>query len=223
MDEDTDTPRSRRSVMAAAVGIGLAGAASALAHVTPATAADDDTVLVGHSYTASSPTSISNEGATAIVGTSVTGVGIFAQSKSLPGDTAFQGKIGVRAQAFHDTGSIGVLAETTSGQAVRGVAMTSGVGGYFTSATGTALEVAGKAKLSRSGKARIAPGAASVYVTVPGGLSGTPLAFANLLSYRSGVHVAAVSVSASTGKIRIRLNKVASSSASTYVAWMVLS
>jgi hypothetical protein len=37
------------------------------------------------------------------------------------------------------------------------------------------------------------------------------------------VHVAVVTLSASTGKIRIRLNKVPSSSSSTYVAWMVLS
>ncbi len=61
-----------------------------------------------------------------------------------------------------------------------------------------------------------------VDVTVPGGLSGSPLAFANLVSYRTGVYVAAVTPNATTGKVRIRLNKVASTTSSTTVAWIVM-
>jgi len=115
----------------------------------------------------------------------------------------------------------GVVGVTTVGQGVRGDA-TTGVGGYFT-ATGTALQVAGKAAFSRSGRAPVPRGRAHVDVDLgtKGGLSGTPLCFANLLYYRSGVHVAAVRPNYPTaGKMRIHLNRAVT--AATNVAWVVL-
>ena len=58
-------------------------------------------------------------------------------------------------------------------------------------------------------------------MTVPGGLSGTPLCFANLRSYRSGVAVAAVRPNYPTaGKMRIYLTKTVWRS--TSVAWIVM-
>jgi len=137
---------------------------------------------------------------------------------------------GVAATAF-GTGSVGVSgygatgvlgdALSGSGIGVRGTA-TTGVGGQFSATTGTALKVTGKVRTNRSGRASIAKNATYVDVTVSGGLSGSPLCFANLATYRSGVHVAAVTPNSTTGKIRIRLNKAASTTSSTSVSWFVL-
>ena len=114
----------------------------------------------------------------------------------------------------------GVYGKATQGQGVRGEA-TNGIGVYATATTGTALWVNGKAVFSRSGRATVASGHSYVDVTVTGGLAGTPLCFANLMTYRSGVSVAAVRPNyPSTGKVRIYLNKAVT--ASTYVAWMVM-
>ena len=67
----------------------------------------------------------------------------------------------------------------------------------------------------------VTAGHKSVTVTVVGGLAGTPLSFANLRSYRSGVAVAAVRSNwPSAGKIRIYLTRTVSSA--TSVAWMVM-
>ena len=91
------------------------------------------------------------------------------------------------------------------------------VGGW----SGKALQVVGRAYFSRSGKATVTAGHLSVTVTVPGGLSGTPLCFANLRSYRSGVAVAAVRPNYPTaGKMRIYLTKTMSRS--TSVSWIVM-
>jgi hypothetical protein len=86
--------------------------------------------------------------------------------------------------------------------------------------TGKALHVEGKAHFSRSGKATVTAGHLSVTVSVPGGLSGAPLCFANLRSYRAGIAVAAVRPNyPSAGKMRIYLTK--SVATSTSVAWWV--
>jgi hypothetical protein len=97
-----------------------------------------------------------------------------------------------------------------------------GTGGYFKSDTGVALATSGKVTSSRSGRATIAKNATYIDVTVAGGLAGTPLCFATLQSARTGVYVSSVVPTSSTGKIRIRLNKVASTTSGTYVAWQVL-
>ena len=82
------------------------------------------------------------------------------------------------------------------------------------------MNVVGKAHFSRSGKATVTAGHLSVTVTVRGGLAGTPLCFANLRSYRSGVAVAAVRPNYPTaGKMRIYLTKTMSRS--TSVSWIV--
>ena len=58
----------------------------------------------------------------------------------------------------------------------------------------TALRVTGKARLTRSGRATVSAGRSSVDIDLrtKGGLTGTPLCFANLMSYRPGVFVTTV-------------------------------
>jgi hypothetical protein len=131
-------------------------------------------------------------------------------------------KTGVYGFADLDTTARGVYGKTTVGQGVRGEA-TSGVGVHATATTGVALETFGKVKVNRSGKTNVAAGASSVDVTVPGGLSGTPLPFANLQAHVAGVHVEAIRPNyPSTGVMRIYLNKIASTTASTPLSWLVL-
>jgi hypothetical protein len=160
-------------------------------------------------------------------------------------------KTGVYGEATQDSGSRGVSGFTlagqgvrgdaTTGQAVAGVATTgqgvkgtatsgqgvvgqatAGVGVKAVASTGYALDVAGRARFSRSGTVSIPANATSLDVTVPGGLAGTPLVFAVLQVARTGVWVTAARPNwPTTGKIRIYLNKVASTSASTPVAWFV--
>jgi hypothetical protein len=61
-----------------------------------------------------------------------------------------------------------------------------------------------------------------VDVTVPGGLAANSVVHATLQTYRAGVSIAAVRTNyPSTGKARIYLTKVASTSAATSVGWFV--
>ena len=114
-------------------------------------------------------------------------------SMGTPTPTDFPWKTGVygSTSVVLDPEERGVWGMATEGQGVRGEA-TNGIGVYATATTGTALRVNGKAAFKRSGKATVASGHSYVDVTVAGGLAGTPLCFANLMTYRSGVSVAAV-------------------------------
>jgi hypothetical protein len=146
-----------------------------------------------------------------------TGVLGFSGGVGVPASRPRTGVYGVATQGGN---SSGVFGRSTSGQGVRGEA-TSGTGGYFAATTGQALNVVGRASFSRSGRVTIAAGHASVDVTVTGGLAGTPLCFANLLDYRSGVWVTAVKPNVpSSGKLRIYLNRTVA--ASTPIAWIVM-
>ena len=116
---DTETPRTRRAILAAAIGAGAAAMASALGRPLSASAANGDPVIIGATTDGTNITVVRNAAATALAGTSTTGVGIYARSQSLPGDQAFQGKVGLVAEGFHDATSIGVLARST-GTGVRG-------------------------------------------------------------------------------------------------------
>jgi hypothetical protein len=186
-----------------------------------------------------------------VIGESATGrtglVG-YSGAGSAPAGPA---KTGVYGEATQDSGSRGVSGFTLAGQGVRGDATTgqgvagvattgqgvkgnatsgqgvvgqatSGAGVKAVASTGYALDVAGRARFSRSGTVSIAANATTVDITVPGGLAGTPLVFAVLQVAHTGVWVTAARPNwPTTGKIRIYLNKVASTSASTPVAWFV--
>lgn len=117
------------------------------------------------------------------------------------------------------TAAIGVRGQSASGTGVRGEA-TSGTGVVAQATTGTALRVSGKAKFSRSGRASVAAGHYYVDVTVAGGLAANSVVHATLQTYRPGVAIAAVRTNYPvSGKARIYLTKVASTTAATSVGW----
>ena len=150
-------------------------------------------------------------------------IGIDVSAQTTGGTAVNASAFGAGSIGVDGYGSIGVLGESQSGAGVgvKGTAL-AGTAGLFTATTGTALQTTGKVKLNRSGRATIGAGKYYVDVAVAGGLAGSPLCFANLQTNRTGVYVQSVVPTGSTGKIRIRLNKVASASSSTYVAWVVL-
>jgi hypothetical protein len=93
----------------------------------------------------------------------------------------------------------------------------------------TALEAFGKIRFpTRSGRVAVPAGRSYVDINLSLGgdspwtmLEGTPLCFANLMSYRPGVFVTTVRPNyPSRGRIRIYLNKAVTASA--YVSWLVL-
>ena len=283
---DTASPRSRRALLAAGLGAGVATVASAIGRPLPANATDGDPMVVGGEYVSTSVTKIDagSSGATALWGISTLGSGVLGQSTSGYGiyGTSNSGA-GVVATAntgdgvYGSSGSgRGVNGESISGYGVRGTSdaaampailgasggantgvqgysgapdslpatpaktgvfgyaaqdatavgvkgeSTTGTGGLFTTTTGTALQVAGKAKFSRSGRATVLKGKSYVDVTVTGGMTSHSMVHATLQTYRSGVSIAAVRINYPTaGKARIYLTKVASTTASTYVAWFV--
>ena len=81
----------------------------------------------------------------------------------------------------------------------------------------------GRTTFHRSGRVNVPANRSYVDVTVPGGLASTAAVLATLQAFRSGVWVMSARVNYPTaGKVRINLNKVASTTASTPLAWFVL-
>jgi hypothetical protein len=150
------------------------------------------------------------------------GAGVVGYSGALPAPTP-PVKTGVYGEASQDSTARGVSGKTTVGQAVRADA-TSGIAVRAVATTGYALFASGRVKMDRSGLANIPANQTYVDVTVPGGTSASALAFANLQIKRTGVYVVAARPAyPSATQMRIYLNKVASTTATTPVAWMVLS
>jgi hypothetical protein len=158
----------------------------------------------------------------AVIGESTgekTGVIGFSGTTDVPGGPA---KTGVYGEATQDSNARGVFGNSTSGQGVRGEA-TSGIGVKAVATTGVALDVAGPAVFSRSGRVSLPAGAKYVDVTVPGGLAGKPNVLATLQLRRGNVHVLAARPNyPSAGKVRIYVSDVASTTAGTPIAWFVL-
>jgi hypothetical protein len=166
---------------------------------------------------------------TGVEGRSTSWVGTYGHSDSRLGVLGVSGasefpvpaKTGVFGYAILDTSARGVHGQTTSGQGVRGEA-TSGIGVFATATTGHALLVSGRAAFKRSGRTSVPINRAYVDVIVAGGLSSSASVLATLQAYRSGVYVTAVrSNYPSAGKARIYLNKIASTTSTTPVAWFV--
>jgi hypothetical protein len=210
-----DAPRSRRAVLATAVGAAAAVAAATLSRPITATAASGDPLVLGQVNDSSDVTEVNGpfvfnggEGtslsawantSTAVYGTSEKSLGVLGESHGGNGrDSA-----GLRGWT-DNIGGVGVAAENT--------------------AEGVGLQVYGKAQLlTRSGRTTIAAGRSYVDIDLrsKGGLTGTPLCFATLRSYRPGVYVAAVRANyPSAGKARIYLSKAVSST--TNLSWFVL-
>ena len=97
-----------------------------------------------------------------------------------------------------------------------------GVKADSTSASGTALDVEGKAKFSRSGKTPIRAGLAKIDITmtglttgslVPATLHGPPI---------TGLYVASVQVSPAANKFTIYLSKAVPAGKTATVGWIVV-
>jgi hypothetical protein len=160
-------------------------------------------------------------------------------STSTPATPAKTGVFGISTE---DAASTGVVGRSTAGQGIRGeattgvgargeattgvgvqAAATGGIGLQAGATTGVALAVSGRTTFNRSGRATIPINRSYVDVTVPGGLTTAANIFVTLQAFRSGVYVAAVrSNFPSAGRCRIYLNKVASATLTTPVAWFVL-
>jgi hypothetical protein len=129
------------------------------------------------------------------------------------------------------TSGPGVFGESTNGNGVHGTATvgqglhgeaTTGVGVYAAATSGLALSVTGRAQFSRSGRVFLAAGASTVDITVPGGSLGSANVLAMLQAERSGAWVIAARPNfPTTGQVRIYLNKAASQSQATPLAWFV--
>jgi len=155
------------------------------------------------------------------------GIGVWGRDRDIPG------KIATAGTSYSGTGVVGYVADGASDAVPPTTGGMTGVYGYAPggtgvaarSDTGTALQVTGKAAFSRSGRVTLIKGRSYVDVDLrtKGGLSGSPLCFANILSRRGGVHIETVRPNYPVaGKLRIYLNKVASATSSTTLAWIVM-
>jgi hypothetical protein len=243
----SNAPRSRRVFLAAAAGAAAATAASALDPRGAVRAGVDGDVVLGAANTTTTTTGIaitanasdvlrvegSSENA-AIVGVNddvgagvrgeaTTGAGVLGVAPNGSGveGSATMGN-GVLGSSEEGTGVIGLI--SISGDGVHGHSFaTAGVGVRASAEAGTALVVDGRAKFSRSGRATVPAGASHVDVdlSAKGGLGGTPLCFANIMTRRPGIHVETVKPNTpSSGRLRISLSGPVSGS--TFVAWLVL-
>ena len=141
--------------------------------------------------------------------------GLVGQAKAEQSAGAFAENLATGTKAYLGDATAGVLAVVPSAPGLFGVVARAGT-------AATALSVEGKAKFNRSGRASVAAGRTFVDVVVPGGLSSSSLVLATPLLSRAGVYVQAAVPNPATGRIRIQLNKVASSSSATPVAWFVI-
>jgi hypothetical protein len=215
---------TRRAAILTALGA-AGGAAIALAAPPEARAADGEPVTLGQTGTATATTTIETTGAHALVARTDLGDAVRGFSTAEHGI----GVLGVAESALGN--GVGAATMVANGNALLAVNYgNQGLGALETPTAGVlarqneadwALRVDGRVTLDRSGRATIEAGRRFVVVSVPGGLAGTPLAFANLMSYRSGTYVASVRVNEpSAGKLRIDLNR--SVTKPTRVAWLVL-
>ena len=120
MITESPSPRSRRALLNAALGAGVATIAAALGRPLPAKAADGDPVVVGGTYTASSVTRFDTgaTGAIALSGISTSNAGVYGQSTSNTGVYG-QSSSGVGVFAISTSGT-GVFGGSSSGTGVTG-------------------------------------------------------------------------------------------------------
>jgi hypothetical protein len=216
-------------------GTGLRGSSTSIAPVVDPTAAGNATGVIG---TAGATTNIAvntgetgvygysdtSPGSNGIWGDSVTGTGVYGS-----GDTGVygfgyygvysSGRVGITGDAANDATGVHGFSGTTSApdpaggigvQATAGPGAVIALNASVTTATQIALNVTGKTKFSRSGRATVRAGTSSKKVLMAG-VSGSSYIIATLQSKRSGIHVAYVVPAA--GYFTIYLNKAGTSSA----------
>ena len=177
-------------------------------------------------------------GSVGVYGFSNGGIGVYAYSGAghalagyANGPTAF----GVFGQAKDESG-FGAVGQNLASQTIGLLgAPKYGVEGRAPNALGyvgvkasapeaaVALSVDGVARFTRSGRASVPAGKSFVDVDVPGGMTALTIVVATPMVNRSGVYVQSAVPNTTTGEVRINLNKIASATSSTPVAWMVLS
>ena len=182
-----------------------------------------------------------------MAGVSRSGTGVFAESETGDGVAGFStersGVLG-RTTGVETAGVLG-QARLESSSGVEGINLATGTRGQLGTAgfgvVGTApdepgrigvlafgldpaiaLAVEGRATFSRSGKASLARGRSFIDVEAPGGLTAVSLVLAVPMVNRAGVYVQSVVPNVKTGVFRINLNKIASPSASTAIAWFIV-
>jgi len=141
------------------------------------------------------------------------GAGVWGSS----GDT---GVVGSGYWGVYGVGVIGVWGDGAGGPGIIGDSASASVPGVLArgaTSSGYGLQVVGKVKFNRSGRATILAGKSSIKVTLAAATSSTRV-FAVLHSNRSGRYVRAVVPT--TGSFTIYLNSTVTSS--TYVAWFAL-
>jgi hypothetical protein len=214
--KDDETARiGRRALLGAAVGGAAAAAAAALAAPSAVLGANGDAMHVGEDHAATATTSVTCTGTHAIAASTNSGDALRGGSTGGNGSGTF-------GYTSSPTG-YGVFGYnmTNAGRAALGAPQAALWASQFSAPL--ALKVEGKASFSRSGRATVLAGKSFVDVNLgpKGGLGGTPLCFANLLSYRAGVYVAGVRPNyPALGRLRIYLNRSVTSAVN--VAWLVL-
>jgi hypothetical protein len=207
----------------AAAGTAFAGAATGDVNVTDVGFGVQGTSLKGagvFGWSVSAPANfdLTNTNLTGVFGSSPAGDGITTTGTGVWGDSDDTGVLGSGDTGVAGSGaSVGVYGYGAYGVVGESTSATAGVLAVARSATDLALEVQGKVKFSRSGRATIGKGKSSIAVTLAGTSSGSRV-FAVLHTNRTGRWVQ--SVVPTTGKFTIYLNGTVSSS--TYVAWFVL-
>jgi hypothetical protein len=211
MPIDTSSPRSRRAMLAAAIGAIAASAAGAVIPRSSATAANGDSLILGSSTNAAT--------AATILSSSTSGVVLQVQtdsSQGVSGDailgTATYGN-GVVGSAPHGVGVYGI---SPDGIGVDGYSA-SAIGIRARSGSGLALSVDGRVHFNTSGRTWIRAGQASVTIT-QGGTRSTSRVFATLASNRPGRSVRAVVPT--TDKFTVYMNAAMTSDA--VLTWWVL-
>jgi hypothetical protein len=218
-DATPTAPRSRRSLLAAAAGAVAATVAANFGRPIPAAAASGDPLIVGQDNSADPFDLTQLDGALAVS----THEGMFPAVRAV--DDSVDGLYAIQATSTNGTGIRGNTEHGLAG-VQGGTSNPFSIGVLAKNVDeGAGLVVYGKTKFpTRSGRATVAAGRAFVDIDLrqKGGLSGTPLCFANLTSHRPGVHIAAVRPNdPGTGRMRIYLNRAVRSN--TFVAWFVLS
>ncbi len=232
------TQLSRRSILRTAFGATAGAAAATLAAAVPAAAATGSPVLAGRQTLAEGATEVKYDGLAGF-----NSVLLMANdSMWSPAETTFSAALGGWAGSGDAGTKVGIYGYTDAGDGygVVGVAaaMTGAAGGagvcgrghdagmigvLADSHLGVALKVVGAATFSRSGRASVPKKRAYVDVLVPGGIGAAANVLATIQMYRSGVWVAGVRRNYPvSGKARIYLNKVGSTTATTPVAWFVV-
>lgn len=214
----TTQSKSRRALLAGALGGLGAWAASAVGRASGVRAADGETVLVGGEYQSSSVTQISNLANSGIVlqGISSSGTGVAGASNSFYGIQATS-NTGSGLGAFSSSG-MGVYGASQSHRGVWGFSDT-GTGLFGSCGTGLALHAEGRIKFSTSGVATIPAGSSSRTVTP--GVNVTSGSFLLLTpKVNLGTRALWFTTDATNNRFTIRMSS--SRSTGTKIAWLLL-